>query len=396
MATQNRWITLGAVFLFIGLILSGYLTSHHYDLLYGMSGTKSVCNVSSTLDCDAVNTSNYSELFGIPVALIAFMAFLVQLLLLLGIRAFDEEEKRKLARYYYYLTLGNVIYSAFLAIVSTFLLKIYCLFCIGLYIVAGVSFLCGYKLTRLTGAKKYFAQDLRSLFKSADAGGARGVLFVLFIIPIGSVLAHGMLTQGIKDLTPMINQSLADWKSNTQYNFSITNAPEMGNSSAPMQIVEFADFQCGHCKRAAPSIHAFTNAHKNDVRFIFQNYPLDPSCNPNMKGAGGHSLSCSFAKASLCAHRQNKFFAAHDWIYERQETLNAQMIDTMADDLKLDKNQYKTCLEDPSVMNELASQIERARLAGLEGTPTVFVNGRLLPAGFMIPVLEAALKDIKK
>jgi protein-disulfide isomerase/uncharacterized membrane protein len=396
MTHQNRWITLGFIFLLLGLGLSSYLVSHHYDLVYGMSGTKSFCNVSATLDCDAVNTSSFSEIFGIPVALLAAVAFLVEMLLLLGIRAFDEQEKKKLARYFFYLTSLNVVYSIALAFVSTFILKTYCLFCISLYIVSAVSFLCGYKLVGKSEAIKNLGQDIKALFQSGEAGGSRGVLVLLLLIPVGSALAHGMLTQGIKDLTPMINQSIVDWKTSPQYNFSITHAPDMGNPNAPMQIVEFADFQCGHCRRAAPSLHAFANSHKDDVHFTFQNYPLDPACNVNMKGAAGHGLSCPFAKAALCAHRQGKFFEAHDWIFENQETLSNENIQTLAEQLKLDKTQYDACLQDASIITDLTAQIERGHLAGLQGTPSIYVNGRLLPAGFMIPVLEAALKEIKK
>src|ERR1700730_8462004 len=104
-----------------------------------------------------------------------------------------------------------------------------------------------------------------------------------------------------------------------------------------MQIVEFSDFQCPHCKHAAPSLHAFVNAHRDDVHFIFQNFPLDPACNKDFKPGTGHDQACLFAKAALCGNQQGKFVETHDWIFKHQDDLSASLVDPMVKEVDLNK-----------------------------------------------------------
>src|ERR1035437_1940886 len=123
MKQQQRWITFAFVLLLSGIAISLYLASHHYSLLFGLREGKSICNISSRFDCDAVNASSFAEFGGVPVALISALAFLVELLLLLGVRALGEEEREKPARFFFYLAAGNVLASIFMALISFVILK---------------------------------------------------------------------------------------------------------------------------------------------------------------------------------------------------------------------------------------------------------------------------------
>ena len=390
---QQHWVVVGFIFLILGIGVSVYLVSHHYDLMYARQESKSFCSVNAAFDCDAVNTSVYSEVAGIPVSLIAALAFLVELLLLLGYRAFGEDEKKKLARFYFYLTVGNVVVSIALAIVSSFILKTYCLMCLTLYVVSLATFITGWKLV---GEQKFslLASDIASLFKSGSSGGARGILILLLLVPVGGVLANAMYRESMAgEIDKVVAQSIMDWKANKPFTFAFGHPHEEGNPSASFQIVEFSDFQCPHCKRAAPSIHAFINAHKQDVHFVFQNYPLDKSCNNKMK-TELHDKACLMARVALCSQEQNKFSEAHDWIFAHQDDLNADSVKTMAGELNLDEKALQSCVQDnKNIQDEVLRELDQGNLAGVEGTPTVFVNGRALPAGFLIPVLEAAFNS---
>ncbi len=221
---------------------------------------------------------------------------------------------------------------------------------------------------------------------------AKGVWIILAIVPLGSLLAHGMYKESnFGELDKIVTNSIADWQANEKIDFFTDKAPDLGNPKGKFQIVEFSDFQCPHCRRASPTLHAFVNSHRDDAHFIFQSYPLDPSCNKYMKN-GGHDLACLMAKASLCAHKQGKFWQAQDWIFENQESLNLLSTDTMVTAVGLDKSSFQACLADGGVGIELAEQIERGHLAGIQGTPAVYVNGKHLPFGHLTPVLNAAYK----
>ena len=109
---------------------------------------------------------------------------------------------------------------------------------------------------------------------------------------------------------------------------------------------------------------------------------------------GGHDQACLFAKAALCGNAQGKFVETHDWIFEHQDVLDSSVMESLINDVKLDKSQFESCLVNPDTLKEIETELDRGKLAGVEGTPSVFVNGRLLPAGFMIPVLERAYQSI--
>lgn len=389
---KSKNIVIAFVLLVFGIGVSAYLTLHHYEVLYGLADSKSVCNVNETLDCDAVNSSSYSEFLGVPVAIIGGFVFLVQLLLLFGIKAFAEDEKKILKRFFFYISSANVVVTVFLAFVQTFILKTYCLFCLSLYVVTLGVFLCSLPDRGFSQLKN----DILGLFRSGEAQGHRGILFTLLIIPIGSVLGHAMVKQGLTngaDINRMVNNSVAEWHLNSKYDFVTDTAPKFGSENPKLELVEFYDYQCGHCKKARLSLHTFVKSQKDKVRIVFQNYPLSSDCNPSMKSKG-HGKSCEMAKAAICAHKAGKFMEAHDWIMEHQEKLNDASLTEMSAQLGLDKSSLEACMSDTETAAELAKQVERGTLSGVQGTPAIFANGKLLPGGFLIPVLNAALKTV--
>jgi predicted DsbA family dithiol-disulfide isomerase/uncharacterized membrane protein len=375
------------------MAISIYLVIHHYNLIYAMSESKSFCTLNSKIDCDAVNTSQFSEIFGIPVAMIQFFMLLAGLLILAGMRAFSEDEKPRIARFFLYLTSINFLATVVMGVISTLILKTFCLMCASLYIVAIVIWVCAMKLNP-KGSYKHKFDDLRGLLKSGSEGGTRGFFILFLLIPVGSALASGMYQKSIlssSDFEKMVERSIDDWKESKLFDLKGTTGAQAGNPSAAFKIVEFYDYQCPHCKRASPSIHAFVNAHRDEVHLDYQNYPLDKSCNPR---GGEHEYSCALARGALCALKQNKFTEAHDWIFDHQDTLTADSVNQLAGELGLDKDNYTKCLTDRSTIEELKKEVDLGNSANLEGTPTIFVNGRVLPGGFLIPVLEAALKSL--
>lgn len=251
--------------LLIAIAVSIYLTTHHYDLKLGARDSKSFCTISTVIDCDSVNASVFSEIGPVSIALVGTMTYLAQLLLLLGVKAFDDDEKKKLTRYFLYLSTPGLITSIFLASVSTVILKSFCILCTSLHVLNFIIF--GRAWIMVTEGNKFahLKDDFLSLFKSGEKGGSR-VLFLLVCIPLASILVHGMMNQNSDQIERIVQNSIADWQTAKKYDFFIEGAYQIGNPAAPFQIVEFSDFQCPHCKRAAPSLTAFANAHKDLVR----------------------------------------------------------------------------------------------------------------------------------
>lgn len=142
--------------------------------------------------------------------------------------------------------------------------------------------------------------------------------------------------------------------------------PARGPASAPVTIVEFADFQCPYCKQAESSVHAVLEQYPRDVRFVFRNLPLT-QIHPHAKVA---------AEAAVCAQRQGKFWEMHDAMYADQNALTAGALKDTAKRLGLNLEQFSTCLSDGASAAALDADAKAAQDLGLSGTPYFFINGR--------------------
>ncbi len=170
-----------------------------------------------------------------------------------------------------------------------------------------------------------------------------------------------------------------------------------GDPSAEVVIIEFADFQCPYCAR-----HVSETAPKLEeeyvdtglVRMIYKHFPL-ASIHPQAEPA---------AIAAECAGRQGKFWEMHDRLYATQEEwanqANAQEIfDRLAQEIGLDMDAYKACLDDPEIQNKIASDFRAGRSIQLRGTPSFIVlkgqQGQLIPGALPYEqfkqVIEAVL-----
>ncbi len=138
-----------------------------------------------------------------------------------------------------------------------------------------------------------------------------------------------------------------------------------GPTNAPITVVEYSDFECPHCRDAAPILKALVAKFPGEVRLVFKHFPLS-----------GHVMARDAAVAVEAAGRQNKFWEMHDRVFENQESLSAELIRTLAKQIGLDLKRFEKDREDPT----LAGRVEASRKEGetlqIDSTPTVFVNGR--------------------
>ncbi|MEK7357597.1 MAG: thioredoxin domain-containing protein, partial [Bdellovibrionota bacterium] len=161
---------------------------------------------------------------------------------------------------------------------------------------------------------------------------------------------------------------------------------------ARMTIVEYADFRCSHCKHAAPVMKAFSEAHP-DVRFEFQAWPLDGECNTAIPQTNG--ASCLLARLVWCAQKSGNGWAMHDAIYNSEDNFaTSDMIfaalPALIKDTTMDAQAIKACTESDEMKAFIRKMADNGTSLSLRGTPTIFVNGRVLPGGQTLPVLTKA------
>jgi protein-disulfide isomerase/uncharacterized membrane protein len=370
----------------VSFLLHLYLMNTHYDLRYGFEGTKSVCSINETLNCESVSLSPYSYFLGLPLATWG-MAFHISFLFLF-VLAFIQppeniERRNSFYRFIKLFAVISVVASIIMATISLTMMSTYCIFCIALYLLSFLNLV-------VLGQQKQISfiptrDDFMKIFKTGE-NGLIHVLVAFIAIPVIAFLAHDMSTRSFKQQTTyMIRDVLGEWERASEADFP---APllKAGSDTPKMTIVEFADFQCIHCKNAAHSLHSFVNSRPN-IQLQFFSFPLDGTCNPALT-SGGNGKSCTLAKAVYCAEKQGKGWAAHNWIFDRFGTSANSEFEKMSKDLKLEHSALLDCIQSDEATQVITENAKLGEKVKVEGTPTVFVNGKKLVNGHILAILE--------
>ena len=143
--------------------------------------------------------------------------------------------------------------------------------------------------------------------------------------------------------------------------------PPLGNPKASITIVEFSDFGCPFCQMFRPQIEQFVAERKDRVKLFYKPFPLP-----------GHEHSQQSAEAVEWARDRGLSWQMHDLVFTHP---HAQGIDDLvgyAKELGADTKDLRKALETHRYKDRIEASKAEARAAGLRGTPTVFINGRLL------------------
>lgn len=377
----------------LAIFTHAYLTYSHYGFIYGLTDYKGLCNISDYFNCDSASASSYSAFLGVPLAVWGLMTNLALLLVLFICATSTQKSALKF--------LSRVL-SSYIAAISVVMMIItftqltsVCPFCFVAYI---LSFITAGALWLLPKENAETPFQFSSLFASSSNGGILNtVLLVVIGVPALSFLLNSMVT--VKYATgydQAIQSSLQDWLTGKDHLDlasvkGLTKGAEV--SKAKMVIVEFADFQCIHCKTASPVLNSFVRS-KKDVTLIFLSFPLDGNCNPKIQRKGD-GKSCEYAKAVHCANQQGKGWEMHDWIFDNFGNADLSAMSDHAQKVGIEIEAFRACRESEETQNAILAQAELGDKVGIQGTPTVFVNGRYLPRGNLLLVLEAAYRKIQ-
>jgi protein-disulfide isomerase len=158
--------------------------------------------------------------------------------------------------------------------------------------------------------------------------------------------------------------------------------PSRGPASAPVTIVEFADFECPFCGGFYPTLKLVEKNYADKVRLVYRQFPLT-TIHPNAQKA---------AEASLCANDQRKFWEFYDALFSDQSRLDVPSLKQRAQALGLNTTTFNACLDSGSQAAAIQKDRDDARKAGVSSTPTVFINGRLL-GGRSYPEIQEVIED---
>jgi protein-disulfide isomerase/uncharacterized membrane protein len=390
----------------IGLGISSYLTIRHFQLLTQGLHSPSFCSISEKIDCDSVMMSRFATLGPFPVGGLGLIYFFYLLLTLLYARIASDVIKPVLALPFI-SSLPALVVCLYLATISTFVLKTWCILCISLYVLLFCTFLLLRSIMEVPFLKigNFLANYAKAIMgRENHLGFSPGffgnALYALVIAAIGLYILYGNQEKYASYLEDFDHQAFLDFHYlQKPVSLNTQGHPMWGKAGAPVTIIEFSDFECPFCKMAALNLKPHLKEHQDDIQFFFFNYPLNKDCNPNMQRVL-HQHACDAAKAVICANEQGKFWPYHDLLFLNQPKFSKEQLLSYAKTAGLDTNNLEGCMNSEETKNKLLADTEAGKTAGVEGTPTILVNGRLfkewLNPVMLNLVIEEELKKSQK
>jgi protein-disulfide isomerase len=158
--------------------------------------------------------------------------------------------------------------------------------------------------------------------------------------------------------------------------------PTRGPASAPIEIIEFSDFQCPFCLSAFPTVNKVLQTYGDKVRFTYRHYPL-PN-HPNARPA---------AEASACAAEQQKFWEYHDRLFQNPTKLAPEELKQHAADLGLNTAAFTACVDGRTFQKDVDTDVAAGNAVGVNGTPAFFINGRPLSGAQPFDVFKRVIDE---
>jgi len=377
------------------------LNEHSVNVIANQIGAdvkSSFCDISSEYNCTAVNQSTWSSWLGIPVASFGLWYFLV---LILSVSLFFDREKfyedeafDSLAAFSFI----GLLVSLALFLISKFKIGVLCPLCLGIYAVNFLFFI----------AAIFFKPKNKGILVSVRDGifcwisfvfeglslTSRSRASVLKLFALAVLLAAGF-SYSLKDYLSLkyLNSFTEEpnWEAEKVRDIKVDLTPgfnqdySKGPSDAALKIVEFADFECPACQILDLVLSELLQKYEGKVQYVYKNYPLDNSCNPALNEPL-HLNGCYSAYLARCAGEQGKFWEMSNYLFklgsEEADSRTAEdarnIINQGIARLELDQIKIDECLKNDAVKNKITSDIKEGDSLGITGTPSLFINGRII------------------
>ncbi|MBX7145389.1 MAG: thioredoxin domain-containing protein [Oligoflexia bacterium] len=410
---------MGAAFACVSLL-------HHTEMIYGVQSGPSFCNINAAFNCDAVNRSAFSQVFGIPLASYG-LAFYLAILVL----SFAARDRSFLPPSIYYrvlfaLSVCALLISVVLFCVAEFIIGTLCLMCVGVYVANITLYLIAHALTREDSPTlSRFISGLRLIFRLPSAcfgsvlGGeyramARTFCLGYLVLLVGVYFSPKFLYAALwsrqeqaKTINDLKDIAIKDW--NSQIAISIpwndgaaaSKDYAKGNPAGPIRIDEFADFECSACRMFYRSFEEVFHKYKDRINLVFHNYPLDRACNSELDREL-HKNACYLAKFARCAGEQEKFWEVSDYIFtlevvddESASSSVQQEVEKAFDIFRLDGDAMRACIASTRVADKIESDLQLGRQLGVTGTPSLWLNGKKISVNHPM-VVEMLIAEVLK
>ena len=389
MTKAAKYLKINVWLFLIGIGISSYLVYHHYQLLNGEAGFGSFCSINTTIDCDAVNASVYSEILGIPLATWGLSYYLFAFVLsFTGWR--NAFARREATLVLFPFTIISAVAALGTLSVTLFVLKKFCIMCSSMQLIQLITLLSTWFAVRDVTTDSSLKKEVSLMQRNR----------ITTFLVIGAVLlavTHLVSAQLKKEIPFDEGSFITTLREQPVLPVTAGDSPRMGfqGEGAPLQLVEFADFQCPSCAMAARQMHRLVKAYGDRVQLVFKNFPLDPTCNPHITRRI-HDHACYAAKTAYCAGKQGHFTEMYEKLFANQTELSTTNIEQWTSELGLDKDQLATCMAASETLTAIQKDADLAHSLGLDATPTFFANGRKVQGIIDEQRLKVLLHELAK
>jgi protein-disulfide isomerase len=159
--------------------------------------------------------------------------------------------------------------------------------------------------------------------------------------------------------------------------------PSQGKADAPVTVVEYSDFQCPFCFRVMPTLKELRAKYGDKMRLVWKDFPLTQI----------HPQAFVAAQAGNCAREQGKFWEYHDQLFANQAALQPENLKKYAAAVGLDAAKFDACLDGAKYEDRVQASLGIGTRLGINSTPTVYVNGRMVNGAQPIEVFTAIIDE---
>lgn len=356
----------------IGLILSIKLAFIYYVANYEKYALSSFCSINDFIDCDGASRSSVSQFWGIPLAywgilfyiLVLFLTFVDKLKQIKFLK-FLEVFKKPMS---YIAALGTIAFAISMILAGLSLFKIHklCILCLITYFldltIASIASSGQFRL--LVQAFKQTILDF------IDGAKKYTKTFIVLMILGISFLCYSGITY---NFVPHVKRQKSIMKyHDIKFNPYRVKGNLLGKENADVVIELYSDYVCPICYTNNIMLHQAVKEFSN-IKIIHYNYPFDKECNPYIS-VNMHPNACFMAKAAIASRNQGNYWEMNSLLYENQPKSKEDIL-KLADKLGFDKTKFMTDFNSKATENELEKELKKAIKLGIDGTPTMYING---------------------
>lgn len=154
---------------------------------------------------------------------------------------------------------------------------------------------------------------------------------------------------------------------NPNANSFVDDDPSIGPVDAPVVIVEFSDFNCAFCRRFHDTtLQPLLERYAGQIRFVYRDFAI----------LGETSFTSAIA--AECADDQGRFWDYHDLLFANQGQFGRDSLLRYAEQMSLDMDQFTTCLDEQTHLDDVRADTAAAQQIGARGTPTFLINDQIV------------------